>query len=86
MKPQILCGSCVAGVPVRTVQQENAAAETDSLGDDLVAIIMHLTRAIEEIRQVATGETQVADDDTGGMEWIAKRIAAINVESAEKGA
>lgn len=35
--------------------------------------------AIEDIRQVATGEKQVANDDTEGMAWITKRIAALNL-------
>lgn len=34
--------------------------------------------AIEEIRQVATGERQVGNDDTDGLDWIARRIAALN--------
>lgn len=34
--------------------------------------------ALEEIRQVATGERQVCNDDTDGLDWIARRIAAIN--------
>lgn len=28
--------------------------------------------ALEKIRRIATGEDQVADDDTDGMAWIAK--------------
>lgn len=34
--------------------------------------------AIEEIRQVATGERQVGTDDTDGLDWIARRIAALS--------
>lgn len=33
--------------------------------------------ALEEIRQVATGERQVGNDDTDGLDWIARRIAAL---------
>jgi len=46
-------------------------------GNDLLAIIRWQSEAIEEIRQVATGEKQVVNDDTEGMAWIAKRIAAL---------
>lgn len=37
-----------------------------------------VSSAIEEIRQVATGERQVGNDDTDGLDWIARRIAAVN--------
>lgn len=35
--------------------------------------VSRLRDALEEIRQVASGEKQVAIDDTEGMEWIDKR-------------
>jgi DNA repair exonuclease SbcCD ATPase subunit len=31
---------------------------------------------LEEIKSVASGEEQVADDDTGGMEWIDRNVTA----------
>ncbi len=37
-----------------------------------------LLDAIEEIRQVSTGERQVGNDDTDGLDWIARRIAALD--------
>jgi hypothetical protein len=36
---------------------------------------IQLLSIIESIRQVASGENQVAIDDTGGMEWITRFIA-----------
>lgn len=36
-----------------------------------------LSNAMEEIRRVATGEDQVADDDTEGMGYIARLIAKV---------
>lgn len=44
---------------------------------DPQARIKELLEAIEEIRQVATGERQVGNDDTDGLDWIARRIAAL---------
>jgi hypothetical protein len=38
--------------------------------------VEELLTLIEEIKQVACGEHQVANDDTEGMEWIYKRILA----------
>ncbi len=35
--------------------------------------------ALLDIYAVATGERQVADDDTEGMAWIAKRIARLDL-------
>lgn len=35
--------------------------------------------ALLDIYAVATGEMQVADDDTEGMAWIAKRIARLDL-------
>lgn len=32
--------------------------------------IRELEAALQEIVDVASGERQVADDDTGGMEWV----------------
>lgn len=34
-----------------------------------------LMKMIESIRRVASGENQVADDDTGGLKWIADYIS-----------
>lgn len=32
---------------------------------------------MESIKKVATGESQVADDDTGGLKWIADYISTV---------
>ncbi|MDP2651954.1 MAG: hypothetical protein Q8O94_02370 [bacterium] len=34
----------------------------------------HLLEALNDIRSVATGEKQVAGNDTEGMQWIAARV------------
>ena len=42
---------------------------------NLMAAIRRQKAVIEKISRVASGEDQVADDDTEGMEWIRRFIA-----------
>jgi hypothetical protein len=35
--------------------------------------VKRLEEALEEIREVASGEKQVADDDTEGLAWVDKK-------------
>lgn len=37
-----------------------------------------MAETLEAVRQVATGEIQVGNNDTDGLDWIAKRIAVAN--------
>ncbi len=47
------------------------------MASDLHKTVELLVDAIEDIRQVAAGEIQIGNDDTEGLEWIVKRIAAV---------
>ena len=46
--------------------------------------VIQLRKALAEIRQVACGEKQVADDDTEALHWIYKRIEALNGNKVSK--
>lgn len=50
----------------------------DWVGDDNCAYCRaeDAEAALQEIIAVTSGERQVADDDTGGMEWVDKRARA----------
>ena len=37
----------------------------------------NLLNILNSVRRVATGKDQVADDDTGGLDWIADYISAM---------
>lgn len=62
----------------RTLILNCPAADVEVIA--LVAFIQSelspLREALEEIRQVASGENQVADDDTAGMAWVDRRATA----------
>jgi hypothetical protein len=47
--------------------------------------IPSLVAALQEIIEVASGERQVADDDTGGMAWIDKRARAALTQASGEG-
>jgi len=43
---------------------------------DLQRRLDEAVEVIKEIKSIASGEEQVADDDTGGMEWLDRKAAA----------
>lgn len=68
------CGAedtCDDDLPACPVTREDLSQQLASKGEE----IARLREALAEIRQVASGEKQVAQDATEGMAWIDKRAA-----------
>lgn len=76
MKHSDLVETCKMLARGRAAWQREYEAEKRKVTDeDRVFILM---AAIRDIYAVATGERQVADNDTEGMSWIAKRISSLD--------
>jgi vacuolar-type H+-ATPase subunit I/STV1 len=79
-----------SGIDEATAELRERLAKSEALNELLCkqrnkseAACAAMRDLLEKIRQVASGEQQVAVDDTCGMAWIAGRIYALSTDAGK---